>query len=198
MVEQNLNKKKIFKLSIADSITITRLLASPIVIITTLLYLKNLTGYIVAIALFTDLVDGQLARLLKSKSETGTKLDSIADGAIFFTSVFSVIWFFTDFVIMHWIWIAVIFAIYFFQIGYALIRYGRISTFHKYSAKMASFPIGIFIVTSYFIGPVEWLFYLSCIAGVLVEMEEIALITILPEPRDNVKGLYWVLKEKRA
>ena len=185
------------KISIADWITISRLIAVPVVIITTLTGLKIITGCVIAVALSTDLIDGFVMRYSKLKSKHGAMLDSIADASIFMTSGFSVIWFFRGFVVDHLWQVSIVFAIYLFQISLALIRYGQITTFHKYSAKIAAFPVGIFIVTCFFFEPVEWLFYIIWAIGLLVEAEEIALILMLPKPRENVKGIYWVLKEER-
>lgn len=187
------NNFNLNKLTSADYITLSRLLAAPVVVLYTLLGLKTAAGILIGIAMATDLFDGLIANQF-AKKKYGPMLDSIADGAIFLSSVFSVAWFFTNFLIEHWVWIFLLLGIYLFQIAYAFIRYGRITTFHKYSAKFAAFPIGVFIITSYFTGPQVWLFYIACLSGLVAELEEIALITLLDYPRNNVKGIFWVVK----
>jgi CDP-diacylglycerol--glycerol-3-phosphate 3-phosphatidyltransferase len=186
---------KFRKISAADCITGIRLLAVPAVIITTLLSLKALTGWIIFIGLSTDLADGFVARHFKLQSKGGAKLDSVADASLFLTSVFSIVWFFRQFVMEH-IWsISALMALYFFQLGYSFVRYGSYTSFHTYAAKVAAIAEGLFIVVCFFYRPLDWLFYITLIIGFIEQADEIALMFLLPELKENVKGVYWVLKQ---
>jgi len=42
----------------------------------------------------------------------------------------------------------------------------------------------------------EWFYYVMIIAGCLAKTEEIIILLKLREKRSDVKGLYWVLKNK--
>ena len=55
----------------------------------------------------------------------------------------------------------------------------------------------VFILWLLFFGPVYWLFYFMVIIGVLETIEEITLIFMYDEWVEDVKGLYWALRDKR-
>lgn len=180
-----------------DWLTSIRLVVIPWIIITTLLGFKMVTAWIILVAFTTDLMDGFLARSLKMESRRGARLDSIADASLFLTTIFSVIWFFTDFVREH-LWVVVfILSLYIFQIVFALIRYGKVTSYHTYAAKIAGVVEGFFLISCFFFGPSEWLFYFTCAVGLIEEIEEISLMFILPGLQENVKGIYWVIKKNK-
>jgi CDP-diacylglycerol--glycerol-3-phosphate 3-phosphatidyltransferase len=88
-------------------------------------------------------------------------------------------------------------AFYLFQLAAALIKYKKISTFHTYIAKVAALLQGCFLIPIFFIKqPVLWLFYPAVIVTLIDIIEETILVFMLPQNRSDVKGLYWVLKER--
>jgi CDP-diacylglycerol---glycerol-3-phosphate 3-phosphatidyltransferase len=185
------------KLSAADWITCIRLMAVPFVILTTLMHLQLVTAILVLVALSTDIADGQVARRFKISSIQGAKLDSIADATLFIISFFSIVWFFPTFIQEHLWQVVLLMGLYLFQIVYPLIRYGRVTSYHTYAAKLAAVVEGLFILVCLFYQPVEWLFYVTWVIGLIEQIDEIALMFILPDLREDVKGTYWVLKERK-
>jgi cardiolipin synthase len=88
-------------------------------------------------------------------------------------------------------------SLYMLQIVLALIRYGKISSFHTYAAKIAAISQGIFLILFFFLPqPLFILFYLTAVITILDLAEEIILVIILPQWETNVKGLYWVIKKE--
>ena len=82
------------------------------------------------------------------------------------------------------------------QTVYALIRYGRISSFHTYLAKLAAILQGIFLILVFFTKePILFLFYTASLVTILELTEETIMVYFLPKWEANVKGLYWVLKK---
>ncbi|WP_432328489.1 hypothetical protein ACRQ5D_04690 [Mucilaginibacter sp. P25] len=78
----------------------------------------------------------------------------------------------------------------------ALIRYGKLTSFHTYAAKVASVLQGVFLVLVFFLPePVPFLFYLTAGLTIIDLAEEILLVLILPQWQANVKGLYWMLRQ---
>ena len=81
----------------------------------------------------------------------------------------------------------------------ALIRYGALTSFHTYLAKLAAVLQGTFLILAFFLKePLTVLYYLAIAVTTLDLLEEIAITWVLPEKKENVKGLYWVVKEKKA
>jgi CDP-diacylglycerol--glycerol-3-phosphate 3-phosphatidyltransferase len=74
----------------------------------------------------------------------------------------------------------------------SFIRYGRISSFHTYLAKLAAILQGTFLILIFFLD--DWpltLFHVAAIVTILDLFEEIILVIILPKWESDVKGLYW-------
>jgi CDP-diacylglycerol--glycerol-3-phosphate 3-phosphatidyltransferase len=186
------------QLNVADWITLTRLIAIPVVITTTLLNLQNVTGWIIFLALCTDLIDGPIARKFKIESEFGAKLDSIGDASLFLTAFFSIVWFFTAFIEAHLWQTCLLMGLYLFQLVYSLIRFKRLTSYHTYAAKLSAIAAGFFIAVCFFHQPVVWVFYVTWVIGLIEQADEITLMFLLPAPRENVKGTFWVLREKKS
>ena len=184
------------KLNIADWITISRLVLIPVVITTTLFNLQFITACLLTFAFLTDAIDGFIARHFNMASERGARLDSIADASLFVAATFCFVYFLTEFVSDHIYTIGTALGLYFIQLLLAFIKYGRPSSFHTYLAKSAAVLQGTFFLVALFYEPVLWFFYTAIIISILETIEEIILIFILPDWKSDVKGIYWVLKQK--
>jgi CDP-diacylglycerol--glycerol-3-phosphate 3-phosphatidyltransferase len=62
--------------------------------------------------------------------------------------------------------------------------------------KIGGYISGFFFVCLFMLGFFAPLYYLVIVWGILGAIEHIAIQMVIPEMRSNVKGLYWVLKEK--
>lgn len=182
---------------IVNAITSFRLLLSPVLVILVLYDGLYIFKWLLAIAFFTDMLDGFLARRLKVQTKFGAKLDSIADDALMIASAFAVMIEKPDFVYNNYIIIMMMVILLIIQNGLAYWRYGRMSSYHTYFAKLAMLFQGCFLILLFFLPEVPyWLFYPAAIVTLLDLSEEIVLVFILPKWKTNVKGLYWVLKGK--
>lgn len=190
------NKKA--KLNIADWISIYRIIAAPLLL--TLLFADErfLFGIFLFISFFSDSLDGFVARRLNIVTVRGARLDSIGDAITTIIGVFGVVHFETEFVLDHLIVVIIIMTLYFLQILIAVIRYGKPSSFHTYLAKAAAIAVGIFMLWLFLVDVNIWLFYLAVILGAIETIEEMILTFVLKEWKADVKGLYWVLKDKSS
>jgi CDP-diacylglycerol--glycerol-3-phosphate 3-phosphatidyltransferase len=80
----------------------------------------------------------------------------------------------------------------------ALVRYGRLSSFHTYLSKIAGYLLGIFVGVLFVFGLHPWLLYAAASASVIGNFEELLLLALLPRWRADVRGAFWVLRERRA
>lgn len=184
-------------LNIADWISIYRIVAVPAILGAIFFNQRELTGWLLLISFFTDALDGFIARKFNITSDRGANLDSVGDALTFVAGVVGVVVFGKDYIIEH-LWIIVIaLALYFVQLGLAVLRYGRSSSFHTYSAKTAAVFQAIFLTLFHLIGWIDWLFWIGIAISIFETIEEIILIGILKEWKTDVKGLYWVLKDKK-
>lgn len=184
---------------IINGITLYRVIAAPFLLV--LLFTRNyeLFKWLLALSFFTDLIDGYLARKFKVTSVMGTRLDSIGDDLTVLTALIGLFVINPAFIKAHKAELIILFIVFLAETGFAFYRYGRMTNFHTYLAKLAAFLQGVFLLVAIvFDKPNLILFYAAAGITLLELLEEIVITSILPDWRTNVKGLYWVLKRKKA
>ena len=182
---------------VINGITLYRIIAAPFLLV--LLFTKQyeIFKWLLGVSFFTDLIDGYLARKYKVTSILGTKLDSIGDDLTVLVAMIALFVLKLAFIKQHSIMFIILLVLFFVQITYALIRYGKMTNFHTYLAKTAALLQGIFLLLVFFTDePSLILFYVAAIVTILELTEEIILVSLLSQWRANVKGIYWVLKNK--
>ncbi len=150
------------------------------------------------LSFFTDAIDGPLSRKFKVTSVFGARLDSVADDATVFISIIALWIIYPEFMIREWIAIACVFLLFGIQTVAALVAYKRITSFHTYMAKTAAVAQAAFFILMFFQwGPIHLAFYGAIVITGLQLIEEIILVVLLPTWKADVRGLYWVLKNKK-
>lgn len=182
---------------IVNAITLYRLLAAFVLLYFILTNEPHIFKWLLAISFLTDALDGILARWLKVVSITGSRLDSIADDLTVLVAVIAIFAFNADFLLHQRVWVFVMLGLYLVQLMLALIRYGRLSSFHTYLAKAAAILQALFLVLFFFL-PEEplLLFYAAAAVTSLGLVEEIILVLILPAWRSDIKGIWWVRRQE--
>lgn len=183
---------------IINGITAYRLVAS--LLLAYLVYTRqvDIFKWMLAISFFTDAIDGFLARWFKVTSVMGARLDSIADDLTILMAVYGVIRLKPEFVQQELVLIIILLALLVIQMVMALVRYGKISSFHTYLAKIAAVLQGGFLILLFFLPePPLTLFYIASAVTILEITEEMILVVLLPEWKINVHGLYWAIKDKK-
>lgn len=153
--------------------------------------------WILVPALLSDIVDGLLARALQLQSKLGALLDSIGDQLLLFTSIYGIWVFHRDVITEHPSWCYTMIIAWLVEALAAFARYGRLSSFHTDISKVAGYLLGIFVGVLFVFGFYPWLLYVAVATSVLGNLEELVLLHLLPEWRADVRGAYWVLRERR-
>lgn len=184
---------------IINGITFYRLISALALIVLICLGQMGIFKWLLALSFFTDAVDGYLARKLKVTSVFGARLDSVADDLTIVAAIVGVVVFKTVFVREQAITFIVLFVLFLVQNLLAFTRYGKMSSFHTYLAKLSAVLQGVFFILLFFLSqPAYGLFYTAALLTAADLVEEIILIVILPQWRANVKGLYWLLKNSQV
>ena len=181
-----------------NSITLYRIITAPLLVY--LLFINELDWFkwLLGVSFFTDLIDGELARSYQVTSVLGTRLDSIGDDLTVLVAIFGLWYLNADFLLQEWTVLVPLVFLFLFQMGSALFRYGKITSFHTYLAKLAALTQGVFLLSYFFLGTVQYALFYAAVAITSIELlEEIILVYWLPEWESNVKGLWWVWKRKR-
>jgi CDP-diacylglycerol--glycerol-3-phosphate 3-phosphatidyltransferase len=182
---------------IVNAITLYRLVAAPFLLFLILIKEFDLFKWLLAFSFFTDAIDGYLARRYKVVSVMGAKLDSAGDDLTVAAGVVGLFVFRQTFIYQETKWLVFLFILFILQVSAAFIRYGKMTNFHTLLAKLAAILQGTFLLLSFFMPePLHLLFYITVAITALDLMEEIALVLLLPKWKADVKGIYWMLKQK--
>jgi phosphatidylglycerophosphate synthase len=182
---------------IVNGITCYRLVMAPVLVLLIFTHQVHVFKWLLAISFFTDLIDGWLARRYKVTSILGARLDSVADDLTIVAGIVAAVVLKPEFLKQQMALFIILLGLFLIQMVLALLRYGKVSSFHTYSAKLAALLQGSFLILLFFLPePLEIVFYIAFGVTVIDLVEEIILVMIVPQWKANVKGLYWVMKRK--
>ena len=182
---------------VINGITLYRVIAAPFLLVLLFTKQHEIFKWLLGVSFFTDLIDGYLARKFKVNSILGTRLDSIGDDLTVLVGLIALFVLKLEFIKQHIIILIILLALFLVQTTYAFIRYRKMTNFHTYLAKTAALLQGVFLILVFFTEePSLILFYAATIVTMLELTEEIILVNSLPQWKANVKGIYWVLKNK--
>lgn len=184
---------------IINGITFYRLISSLALLFFILTGQVDVFKWMLAISFFTDAIDGYLARKFGVTSIFGARLDSAADDLTMIVAIVGLFILKPGFISQHYILITLLLGLYILQTVLALVKYGKITSFHTYLAKLAAVLQGVFLILVFFLPqPLMFLFYSAVIVTLVDLAEEILMIILLPQWEADVKSLYWVLKRRKA
>jgi len=182
---------------IVNAITLYRLLAAFALLFVIYIHEIAIFKWLLAFSFFTDLVDGYIARRYKVVSVMGARLDSIADDLTFLMAAIAVFVLKPEFIHREIIFIILLLGMYLIQTVSALIRYGKMTSFHTYTAKLAAILQGSFLILLFFLPQYpRLLFYLAAGFTMLDLIEETVLVLLLPQWKADVKGVFWLKKRE--
>lgn len=172
-----------------------RIVASPVLLLLVFQGQENAFKWLLTAAFFTDLIDGWIARRLHQVTRLGSILDSIGDSLTISTGSLGLILLRFELFESHkWVILMVV-GLHLFQFALSIWRYGKPSSFHTWSAKVAAFGIGMFLLVTFHFGFYPWLFYTAVVLLVIDGIEETILVFLLKEWKTDIKGLYFVLDQ---
>lgn len=150
-----------------------------------------------AFSLFSDFADGFIARKLNQVSELGSKLDSWSDFAMYMSVPICAWWLWPDVVRREAPFVMVAVISYITPAFFGILKYGRLTSYHTWGAKMSAILMGSAIIILFGGGP-AWPFRIFTPLFVLTALEEVAMTAILHEWRANVPSLRHAVKLKRG
>ena len=181
-----------------NAISIARLCATAFLLASVLHNDISVFKWLLLACLLSDIVDGVIARAFHLTSKLGAALDSAADMLTMLVGIFGVYVFQRPFVDQHLSGVLLTICFYFAEAVAALVRYGRLSSFHTLLDRVAAYACGIFVMSLFLFGYHDWLFYFTVSIYVVSLLEEMILICLLPEWRTDVGNIFRVLAERRS
>ncbi|HEY3885392.1 MAG TPA: CDP-alcohol phosphatidyltransferase family protein [Vicinamibacterales bacterium] len=180
-----------------NAITGCRLLAAPVLLGAALERWPRLFAWLLLACLASDIADGLLARTLRVQSPSGAALDSAADILVTVIGGIGTVTMQWPFIVAQALRLELLAGLFVGEVLVSLARYHRLSSFHTYLVRASAYVQGAFLLSLFFWGYSAPLFHAMWIISCLGQLEEWALLAILPEWRCDVRGLYWVLKARR-
>lgn len=185
-------------LTIPNLITSYRILASPLILYFIISGNERLFAVFLIINLVSDVIDGYVARRFHMESETGAKLDSFADNFNYLLAFTGLLVFKIDDLRPHLVSFIVFVSMLILTVIVSLIKFRKFPSFHLYTTKIGGYIQGAFFICLFTLGFYAPFWYLMITLAILGSIEHIAIQMLIPEMRSNVKGLYWILKEKQS
>lgn len=144
------------------------------------------------IALLSDVLDGWLVRRLGGGSNFGTTLDSWADIALCLSVPLEVWWLWPDLVRREAEFVGAVVVCYAVPALFALLKHGRLPSYHTWMAKLAGVLMGIGGLVLLAGGP-AWAFHFAALVVLIEAIEEMAITVVLPQRKSNVPSFWHAL-----
>jgi cardiolipin synthase len=185
-------------LNVPNVISAGRLALAPVMIVCLILNQKNMFSWLLLAALLSDIADGVIARVWHLQTNLGAFLDALADMATYLCAICGILVMQTEFLQAHWIEVAIILLFYIVEKIKTWFTYGKpFNAFHTYLSKATAYGQGAFIISLFFWGFQSFLFYPAMALCIAANIEEMILTSLIPTYDSDVRGLYWVLRERQ-
>jgi cardiolipin synthase len=183
-----------FPWTIPNILSLYRLLVFPFVLYLVFAGKQSLFAIFITVSLVSDFLDGFIARTFNMQTEIGAKLDSWADTGTYILALLAVYFFKWEDFSQHLYpligFVIVLSASY----VVVFVKFKSLIGLHTYLFKITGYLQGGFFVMLFLLGFFAWFYYVAIFVGILACIEEIIIILLIPQPRTNVKGLYWVIR----
>jgi len=184
--------------NVPNALSAYRIAAAPAILYGLLSGHRMLFAWLIIINLITDALDGFIARHWKMETSFGAKLDSIGDLTTDFLALLGLVVLEQPFVRSHILPISLLFGFYLASQVLSLLRFHRMVSLHLYSSKLTNILLAVFFSAYFLVAYIPVLFYAVIVVGILDGIEDIVVLCLLKKHRENVRGLYWVLKEMKT
>lgn len=186
------------KLNTAECFAAVRVVSFPLVLLFIFLEERHIAAWLYIILFSTDFIDGFFAFFYGQESDRRAKLDSLGDVLFLFTGIIGFYLFEPAFFYDHLVSIGLVLGLYALQFLIALIKWGKPSSFHTYTAKFAAIIQVIFLSGTLMFEASPVVFYCAVFFSIIDITEDIIITLLLTKWQANVKGLYWLRKQNDA
>ena len=190
--------RRVSVFNVPNALSLYRVATTPVILYSLFSDHRLLFAWLIIINLITDALDGFIARHWKLETAIGTKLDSIGDLMTDLLALCGLVYFEQPFVRSHILAFGLLFGVSLAPQFLSLLRFRRLVSMHLYLSKLTNILLAVFFTVYFLVAYIPALFYSMICVGILAGIEEFAVLCFVREHRENVRGLYWVLKEMKA
>lgn len=199
--KNNKMKKIIVKgesvLNVPNLISLYRLLVFPVILLMALTGRESWFVILLCISLVSDALDGSIARYFKLQTNFGAALDNLADICTYAMAILGLFLFKWIDIEPHAWFLFLFLGIFVLSYIISFYRFGKIPGLHLYSAVSAGYIQSIFFFILFVFGFYPWMYFLAIGWGVIAYTEKILVLLRLDDIKIGVKGLYWLMKNKK-
>jgi CDP-diacylglycerol--glycerol-3-phosphate 3-phosphatidyltransferase len=142
-------------------------------------------------------LDGLIARAFNMQTEIGARIDSLADVGTYILAILGIFIFKSEEFTPHWISFGIFIGMFLMTNILGLIKFGRFPSLHLYSSKIGGYIQGIFFFVLFVTEFYTPFYYFMITWAISSFTEHIIIQLIIKEMKSNLKGLHWVLKERK-
>lgn len=182
-------------LTIPNLLSIFRIVAAPFLLLAGWLEMPNLFFILLGLMIFSDAVDGFIARMLDQTSPLGARLDSYGDIATYLTAPLAAWWLWPEIVKEELYYIIAAIIIYILPAFFALAKFGKLASYHTWITKISAVLMSAGVIV--FLGFENPLLFHIAVYFLVIEMlENIAITIILPEEKSDIHSIWHAWREK--
>ncbi len=183
-------------INIPNALSLYRVATAPVILYSIFFGHRLLFAWLIIINLVTDALDGFIARHWKLETPIGAKLDSIGDLMTELLALLGLLLFEQSFMRSHVLAFGLLLGVSLLAQLLSLLRFRRLISLHLYLSKLTTILLAAFFTVYFLVAYSPALFYTMIGIGILAGIEELAVLCVLKEHREDVRGLYWVLKDQ--
>jgi len=142
---------------------------------------------------FTDVLDGFLARTLNQITEMGSHLDSWGDCVIYTTMVICAWLLWPDILQRELLYFIIIVLSFMLPALIGFIKFHRFTSYHTWAVKLAVF-VTVIAYLLLFTGMLDWPFRIAALFCLYAAIEEIAITFLIHHEHVDVRSVWQALK----
>jgi phosphatidylglycerophosphate synthase len=174
--------------SVPNLLSLSRALMAPVLLLLAWMGCSVAFLLVLLACYTTDILDGYFARKLKQVTEAGSRLDSTADRLIYLSMPFCAYWLRPELYVEETLSIVALVACFILPLVICYARFGKLSSYHTLSSKVAAVVFAISMITVFSGGPTYPL-KISAVVFVFSALQDIAITMLLPIQISNVRSI---------
>lgn len=178
-------------MNIPNTLSLLRLACAPLLIAAAWTGMPAVFFFLLTLMLFSDALDGYLARLWHQTSALGARLDSLGDYATYLGIAAGAWLLWPERIMREAGPVLLMIAVYLLPLIVSLAKFRRLNSYHTLLTKITAVTVSITIVLFLVIDSI-WPIYLAIAMLMLEAVENIAITLKLKHPQTDIRS-YWEL-----
>ncbi len=182
--------------NLPNMVSVIRILMAPVLIYYAVTQQPDWYIGMLIFTVFTDVLDGFLARTLNQITKMGSHLDSWGDFVIYNTMALCAWILWPDILLREKIYFIIIVLSFMLPAIIGYIKFHRFTSYHTWAVKLAV-AVTIISYILLFTGLLDWPFRVAAVLSLYAALEEIAITFMIQHERVDVRSIWSAVKYRR-